>query len=190
MSNYHIETIDEKLKNYDIPMDVVTECVRLWNMMNEQIKKKTKGKKLFFFLTFEAYCNLGDPKPPEEIAEIFKISKSDYRKAYNVYNPLDTGLPINKTFFTPKNYLPYYCKKAKLPNKMLIKMLQFSNKLLSDHPSLLEKNPSTLSAGIFKYYCFSQSCLFEDSELKNITGLSKGTTEENSKLIMKIVSKR
>ena len=39
--------IDEKLKNYDIPMDVVTECVRLWNMMNEQIKKKTKGKKLF-----------------------------------------------------------------------------------------------------------------------------------------------
>ena len=185
MDKKDVSVVDE-LRKYNLPDDVVSEGARIWKSMNAKIKEKRKTAKLYFFLIFTAYCNLGFPIPPEEVAEIVKISKSDYKKSYNTYSPFDTGLPINNTIFYPKHYLPGFCKKANFTERMTNNMIAFSENIIRLHPDLMENSPATLSTGIFKYYAFCQGYEFKPEEIKAITGISKGTSDDYYKLIMSL----
>jgi transcription initiation factor TFIIIB Brf1 subunit/transcription initiation factor TFIIB len=182
------DIITSELKKFDFPDDVIFESRTIWKRMNPKMKEQRKTSKLYFFLVFTAYCNLGHPKPPEEIAEVIGINKSNYKKAYNIYSPFDTGLPTNDTTFYPKHYLPGYCKKAGIQSKMMKEMIKFSENMLKRNPSLNEASPSTVSTGIFKYYTYAQGLEYTSEEIKNITGISKGTSDKYYKIIMRLAN--
>lgn len=172
-----------------IPDEVKNEALKISEKVGKETKRGKQRRFAVWFLVYNAYRTLGIPIDAYYIANMVGVPKSDIKKAYNVYSPVDTGYTPPLIFTTPQDLIPTYCKQLNFDPDTIPHVIEIADQIINKEPVLLEKPPRNVAAGIIFLYMeiyfpggsnnstTRATKLSRAQNMSDIVGISKPTIE-------------
>ena len=166
------------LKPYPFSDEIKNQADVIYNKMIYRVRRGKIRDQMYFFCVYCAHLELGMSPIPTQIGQIFGLTPGEVQKCDSLFSPLQTGYRPPSTNTSPLRYLPDYCESMNLSAEATCEIMELAKLILRKEPSLFEKNPQTVAAGLLRYYTLTNGIVNDDPEkLKKVTGRSSATTE-------------
>ena len=151
--------------------------------IGDRITRKRARKRFIFFCIYSAYGELNLIVDPREVAKEVGITLGDMPKALSTYSKSQTGYKRKSHFLTPDELIPGYCSKLNLTGEFVKGAVEFSKKIVSKDPSLMEIYPQNVAVGILYYYAIINSYQIDLDVYSKIFAVSKATIKNINKQV-------
>ena len=122
-----------------------------------EIKRSDLRKGIMFACVFQAYKNIGQPKIPEDLQAIFKISRRKLSKGLTYFK---TRIPksedIVTQYITAEHFIPSLAQVFDLKDEHVKNILKLYKTLESKSSSICTSTPQSVAAGILYYYLYKK----------------------------------
>ena len=122
-----------------------------------EIKRSDLRKGIMFACVFQAYKNIGQPKIPEDLQTIFKISRRKLSKGLTYFK---TRIPksedIVTQYITAEHFIPSLAQVFDLKDEHIKNILTLYKTLESKSSSICTSTPQSVAAGILYYYLYKK----------------------------------
>lgn len=180
------KSILKEMDNFTLSDDVKLKAESIFGKLNPQTKRGNRRKQLIFFCIYSALLELGIPQDPKKIAQLVGIKTSEMTKALSMYSQSQTGYKPPLVFITPLNFIPQYCEALQLSPETIQDVLNFAQGILDKDPTLKEKFPQKIAAGILLYYLTINGIQVNKKEYAKMIQLSEVTINNIYKQILNL----
>jgi|LSQX01.1.fsa_nt_gb transcription initiation factor TFIIIB Brf1 subunit/transcription initiation factor TFIIB len=184
-----IKTIERSLhkdmEHLAIPDDVKQKANQIYQSVPIGTKRGNKRRQLVYWCIFNAFLELGYQKNPKEIAQLVGIKPNEITKANSAYSEIQTGYrSVGRVVeFSPIHFIPQYCHKLSLDESYIEQTMTFTKSLLQRSPSLLDKTPQAIAAGIIIYNLGMLGVNVNNKKFAEIVELSEVTIAKAYRLV-------
>lgn len=171
--------VDLLKQKYHQPEDIAIQADLILKQMRPRVNRGKINVQKMFHCTYNAYRELGRNVDPYELgSKYFGLTAGEVTQTESLFSPLQTGYYPPNINVTCTEYIPGYCRSLNLSTEISNSITEFSNRMLLKDPSLLQEQPKTVAAGLFKYYLVIHGITLNDNEqFLKITGRSNATIE-------------
>lgn len=171
--------VDLLKQKYHIPEDIAIQADLILKQMRPRVNRGKINTQKMFYCVYNAYRELGRTVDPYVLGSTsFGLTAGEVTQTESLFSPLQTGYYPPNANVTCTEYIPGYCRSLNLSTEISNCITEFSNKMLIKDQSLLQEQPKTVAAGLFKYYLVIHGIALENTDqFLKITGRSNATIE-------------
>lgn len=184
---YTTRSINKEIRNLPYGDDIKELADCIYSSINLEGSKKKPKKMAIHYCLFQAHQKLGQPIDPYMLGTSIGLSADKVSKSLNYYNQ-QTGSGYQNTisYIDPIDLIPVYCQTLRLTEDTIRAIVDYYRTITRKMPSLLDKPPRTIVAGIINYYMVTNGIKVEKDDFARLFQLSFGTINSTCKKISKI----
>lgn len=178
--------IEPRLEQLPILQEVKNKALEISKRLNRSTKRGSKLNQLIFMSISYAHDELDIPCDPKRLAQIIGMKQNEINKARSTYSEVQTGYkPILKKK-EACDLIPRYCEYLNLTADIIVDIQEFGKSIISKRPTLNEKFPQNVAAGIILCYLTLNGITIDKKLYSELVILSEVTIINMSKQIASI----
>ncbi len=144
-------TISGEIAKFDIPDIVKQKAIEISQKIGNQTRRSEMRKKMFYFCIYNAFREIGDPRPDVEIANLVGLDVKVARKSIKTFSTIQTGYQPIKMHILPQYLIPDLCEAISMQEYNQI-IVNLCGRIIDKCKSLLEEQPGKVAVGMILYY--------------------------------------
>lgn len=167
------KNIIHELDEYPLPIEIKARCNEIYNKMTLiHTKRGNKRKQMLYFLIYTSYRELGDPMPPETIANLVGLNRNKIKEANRNFGPIHSGYKSEITEISIVSLIPNICKNLGFDNDRVEDCVNMAKEMVDKKPSLEEEDIQKVASAMVQYYLIFNGISFDKKEFSRISNVS------------------
>jgi transcription initiation factor TFIIIB Brf1 subunit/transcription initiation factor TFIIB len=177
------------LKKLNLPNDVIGIADQYYfEVTKGEIKRSNLRKGIMFACIFQALKDLGKPQTPDQLQDLFKITRKNISKGLTYFHMRSGKRSGENGYITAEHFIPKIMESFSCKEEHIYSSIELYNKLKDKDPLFNSSNPQSVASGLVYYYFKKINVDISGSIFGKAVGLSEITILKIANRIDEILS--
>jgi len=183
------KNIDKDVETMGFSKNIVAKANELYMECTKgQIYRGGSRKAIIFACVFHAYKLIGNHQTPDNLIQIFRISRKEGLKGLKIINVnISKKSEIHDTFITSRHIINDIMNKFLTNEEQKEEVYALYEKIKNRSSTLNRARPQSVAAAVIYYWICLNDIGISIQEFANITQLSELTIQKNMKEVESII---